>query len=109
MDDVEREIRVVAERAKIVFDEMGWTWYGEEHPPTIEALKDGIRELYDTCEKNIRDEDKWMVSSGKIICEIWKNDENNLYRHRFSMVLLSTLPNEDVSDEEAENKMRGLR
>ncbi len=40
--EVEREIRVAAERAKVIFDRMGWTWYVQCDPPTVETLVEGI-------------------------------------------------------------------
>ena len=108
MDDVEREIRVVAERAKIVFDEMGWMYGIGEHP-TVERLKQTLRELYDNCVEDLKTEEHSAISSGRLRVDMYRPSDNILDERIYYVELLSILPNEETLEAEAENKLRGLR
>ena len=110
MDDINREIQVVAERAKVLFDEMGWTYGIGEHP-TVERLKQTLRELYDNCVKNLQDEceDHSTYLSGRLRVDVWRQSDDVLCERIYSLELLSVLPNETMDEAEDENKMRGLR
>jgi hypothetical protein len=110
-NDTLREIQVVAERAKVIFDKMGWTWYDEDYPPTVETLVEGISELYVEAYKNAEKsfDHSGQCSSGRILCVVNQNPEDFLYNTQYYVELLGILFEKDIVKEEKTNQEVGIQ
>ena len=62
--DRQQVIKVAAARAKIIFDEEEWSWYGDEAPPTVEEIVETISYLIGTVQDPIGDNDQ--ASTGRL-------------------------------------------
>lgn len=66
------------DKVKIIMEELNWTWFGNEKPPTIEEMKEMVRSLYSSIKNRIENNEYCFCSSGGFKLTFNPDEDNEL-------------------------------
>ena len=52
------------DKVKRIMEELNWTWWGNDNPPTIEEMQEMVRSLYSSIKNRVENNEYCFCSSG---------------------------------------------
>lgn len=66
------------DKVKRIMEELNWTWWGNDNPPTIEEMKEMVRGLYSSIENRVENNEYCFCSSGGFKLTFNPDEDNEL-------------------------------
>lgn len=66
------------DKVKIIMEELNWTWWGSDNPPTIEEMKEMVRGLYSSIKNRVENNEYCFCASGGFKLTFNPDEDNEL-------------------------------
>lgn len=83
-------------KVSAIMHKLDWTWYGEETPPSVQDMKEGVSSLYESIRHRILNNEYCYACSGGFKLE-YLPEENKELRLVFEAVEYSVFGDDDFS------------